>query len=160
MLSEECNVHASTVIRYLNQLGKSKKSINGYRTNRMIIRTVIGFYPYLVGSNVAQIVTYDEICILYDRQLASFSSEIGQQQNSQTFCKAETALVEGYGDSLMVCGWSNPSQLFEPWQDYYSEEILPPNRKMNQNLRQQQPALMNNRSIMTGHMSHNQHCRY
>lgn len=57
------------------------------------------------------------------RQSVTFSLVVGRQRYFTTLCKTKTALTEVYGDSLVVCSCSNPSQLLKLGRDCYIGEI-------------------------------------
>ena len=120
-LAEELNVHPSTVSRHLKQMGKSKKldkwvphELNQNQKN----------CRYEVSSSLLQrnkndpfldrIVTCDEKWILYDNRRRS-AQWLDHDEAPKHFPKPKLHQKKGYGDCLVVCRRSHPSQLPESW---------------------------------------------
>ena len=60
------------------------------------------------------------------RQPATFGTVVGRRRSS-TLPEAKIALKKGYGDCLVVCSRSHPSQLLESGRNDYGREVLPKN---------------------------------
>ena len=56
------------------------------------------------------------------QQPGTTSSVVGLRRSSKALLKAQLAPNKGHGHSLVVCCWSDPSQLSESWRNHYTWE--------------------------------------
>ena len=71
------------------------------------------------------------------------SSVAASSKNSKALPKAKPAPKKGYGHCLVVCCWSDPLQLSEPWQNHYIWEVCSAHDEMHWKLKHLQPVLVN-----------------
>ena len=139
----EIEVDHSTVVRHLKQIGKSKKLDkwvpHELNDNQKNCHFEVSSTLFLCNKNdpfLQWIVMCDEKWILYDNRRCS-AQWLDAGEAPQHFPKPKLhkkKKKKGYGDCLVVCGWSHLSQLLESGRKDYGGEVLPtnlhqPNRK-------------------------------
>ena len=129
----EIEVDHSTVVRHLKQIGKSKK------LNKLVMielndnQKKSSFWGvfYAPSAQQKRPISRADCDVWWEvdplRQPATFGTVVGCRRSSTTLPKAEIAPKKYYGDCLVVCSWSHPSQLLESGRNDYGGEVLPTN---------------------------------
>ena len=129
----EIEVDHSTVVRHLKQIGKSKKLDKWMLHELNDNQKKSSFWGVFYAPSAQQkrpIFRAD--CDLWWevdplRQPATFGTVLGCRRSSKTLPEAEIAPKKGYGDCLVVCSRSHPSQLLESGRNHYGGKVLPTN---------------------------------